>query len=75
MPPSGSFRQVYVKCPFYKHDDGCRKIVCEGLVPNSNLTLSYGRKQDYLIQMETFCCGSYQKCEVHQALMTKYEED
>lgn len=75
MPPSGSFRQVEVKCPFYKHDDGFKKIICEGLVEGGSLIATFSRKADFLIQFETFCCGCYEKCEVYRGLMTKYEEE
>lgn len=27
--PSGSYRQVYVKCPFYLYDDGAGRTCCE----------------------------------------------
>lgn len=73
--PSGSFRQIDVQCPFYKHDDGKRRITCEGLVDRSSLSLTYLSKKDYEIQIETFCCEHYKKCEVYRMLMEKYEEE
>ena len=30
---SGSYRQVYVVCPYYVTDNGRDRIVCEGLTP------------------------------------------
>ena len=73
--PSGSFKQTYVVCPFYKYDDGKRRITCEGLVDNSSLALIYQHKTDYERQISVFCCEHYKNCEVYQMLMTKYEED
>lgn len=73
--PSGSFRQAYVVCPFFKYDDGKRRITCEGLVDNSSLALIYQHKTDYERQISVFCCEHYKNCEVYQMLMTKYEED
>lgn len=70
----GSFNQVYVQCPFYKHDEG-KRITCEGLIDKSSITVSYISKRDYEIQLKTFCCEHYQKCEVYRMLMQKYEEE
>ena len=72
---SGSFRQVEVRCPFYHHDDGYRKITCEGIVDDSSLSLNYRHKKDFEIQVTVFCCQHYENCEVHQMLMRKYEDD
>ena len=77
--PSGSFKQTDVKCPFYKYDDGKKRITCEGLIgskEDSSLALIYRQKQDYERQINTFCCSHYTKCEVYRILMReKYEED
>lgn len=72
--PSGSYRQADVKCPFYRRDDGRGRITCEGLLDESSLTLNYRKRSDYKIQMDVFCTGSYEKCEVYRMLMEKYEE-
>lgn len=73
--PSGSYKQIEVQCPFYKYDDGKRRITCEGLVDDSSLALIYQRKSDYEAQINVFCCKHYEKCEVYRMLMEKYEED
>lgn len=73
--PSGSFMQVYVQCPFYKYDDGRRHITCEGLIDKSSITLAYITRTDYEIQLRSFCCEHYKKCEVYKMLMAKYEEE
>lgn len=73
---SGSYRQVDVRCPFYKSDDGRGRITCEGLIDQSSLTLSYRQRGDYEIQIGVFCSGCYDRCEVYRMLMeNKYEED
>ena len=72
---SGSYRQVYVRCPFYKHDDGRRRITCEGIVEDSSVALIYHKKADYETQIRVFCCENYKKCEVHRLLMDKYKEE
>lgn len=73
--PSGSYKQIEVKCPFYKYDDGKKRITCEGIVDNSSLALIYHYRTDYETQINVFCCEHYQKCEVYRILMEKYEED
>ena len=42
--PSGSFKQADVQCPFYKFDDGKRRITCEGIIEDSSLALIYHNK-------------------------------
>lgn len=69
-----------VKCPFYQYDE-CRnrykqyRIACEGLTEDSTLMLIYTYKRDYSIQLDTFCCEHFDRCEVYRMLMQKYEEN
>lgn len=70
----GSYRQVDVQCPFYKADDGYRRITCEGIIDDSSLALIYRRKRDYETQITVFCCEHYEKCEVYRMLMEKYDD-
>lgn len=72
--PSGSYYQADVMCPFYKYDDGRRRITCEGLVDDSSLALIYRKKGDFEQQIQTFCCRHYTRCEVYRILMDKYED-
>lgn len=72
--PSGSYIQVFVRCPFYKYDDGKKRITCEGLTDDSSLALIYHNKTDYEKQISIFCCRHYTKCELYRMLMEKYEE-
>lgn len=73
--PSGSYRQTYVRCPFYKFDDGKKRITCEGIIDDSSLALIYHNKKDYETQIMTFCCEHYMKCEVYRLLIEKYDEE
>ena len=73
--PSGSYKQVNVQCPFYKFDDGKRRITCEGLVEDSSVALIYRKKRDFITQVDAFCCKHYERCEIYQALLKKYEEE
>ena len=76
-PPSGSYKAVYVQCPFFRRDDGCHRIVCEGLIgeQDSGITLWFKRKSDYGTQISEFCSKDYKMCEIYGVLMKKYEED
>ena len=73
--PSGSYKQIEVQCPFYKFDDGKRRITCEGLIDDSSLALIYHNKQDYETQINVFCCKYYINCEVYRLLMDKYPDE
>lgn len=76
MPlPSGSYKQAYVKCPFYKFDDGKRRITCEGIIDDSSLALIYHNKHDYDMQIGMYCCDKYKRCEIYNLLKGKYDED
>lgn len=66
---SGSYKQVNVQCPFFMSDDGKHQIRCEGIVDRSNISLNYRLKADYMIQIDTFCCQYYKRCEIYQMLM------
>ena len=72
--PSG-FKKADVQCPFYKYDDGKRRITCEGIIDDSSLALIYHNKRDYETQFEVFCCKNYKKCEIYAVLMQKYDEE
>ena len=50
-----SFNQVSVRCPFFVDDDGKSWIECEGITNTSALSQKYQTKEDYKIQMKTFC--------------------
>ena len=71
---SGSYRQVYILCPYYRSDDGRHTITCEGLTANSTLRLQYGTKEDYEIQLKTFCERHYDNCEICRMLTELNEE-
>ena len=75
--PSGSYRgKADALCPFYRFDDGRKhRIVCEGLVDNSTLALTYRQREDYDTQLGVFCCEHFKRCEVYAILAAKYDDD
>lgn len=75
MSTSGSYLQQEVLCPFYKKDDGKRRITCEGIVENSSVILTFRYDKLFKQQMKVFCCKHYDRCEVYRMLIQKYEDD
>lgn len=66
-----------IRCPFYRDmERQGQKIICEGLEDRSSIILAYRKKQMWMRQMNTFCCGRYEACEIYQAIMqAKYLDD
>lgn len=72
---SGSYRQVYVVCPYYVTDNGKNRIVCEGLTPGGQNQTFYRKRKNYAAHMERFCCADYWNCPICAALDEKYREE
>ena len=72
--PSG-YKKADVQCPFYKYDDGKRRIICEGIIKDSSMIFNFHKKKDYEIQFDVFCCGHFKNCEWQAVLMKKYDEE
>lgn len=72
--PSGSFRQVYVKCPFYLYDDGAGRICCEGAVDGTTMATLFRHRGQLQQHMRIFCENAYTCCELYRAVMAKYNE-
>ena len=76
MPRRGwKVGRAEARCPFYRKDT-LLTISCEGLVGDSSIVQNFGRREDALIQLRTFCCRRYENCEIYQAIMkAKYQEE
>lgn len=64
---------VYVKCPYYKREQG-QKICCEGVTEGSSIHLAFDANvhpgmKDY---EKTFCKGDYNKCPIAQMLNRRH---
>lgn len=75
-----SFDSVNVRCSFFVNDKAgsiCYKIICEGITDRSTISWLFQDKEDYKIQMKTFCCDRYTNCELYRVLIEKeeYEDD
>lgn len=74
--PSGSYRQVYVKCPFYLYDDGARRICCEGIAPETTVATMFRHRGQLQQHMRIFCENAFTCCELYRAVMAaKYEDE
>lgn len=73
-----SRNDVRVRCPFYRYDE-CSKeqgpqITCEGLVPDSCISVSFRDVDSWERHLVACCCGNYVQCPVYRMLLEKYEE-
>lgn len=71
---AGSFYQADVQCPFYKYDDGRRRITCEGLTDDSSIALISRTRDGFHQQITGICSGTYQDCPIYKMLMRKYPD-
>ncbi len=65
----------YAQCPYYRHCDGKKKVICQGVSDGSRLCWEFGNSEDLNIQVKVFCCDKYKNCEVYQMLKQIYEDD
>lgn len=74
--PSGSYWQQAVTCPFYKYDDGKKKIVCEGFRDENLVDVRWSVRQDFERHMELFCCRNCENCEIYRMIYeAKYDDE
>lgn len=70
-----AFERVEVVCPFYRHDDGIRRMVCEGLLDTSTISQHFRGKKQMVRYMERYCFSDCTSCEIFRMLMhAKYED-
>lgn len=72
--PSGSFRQVDVRCPYYIGDDGRHVITCEGILPHSKLQVRLRTREVYEETMLVYCSMAWEECPIAKLLNAKWEE-
>jgi hypothetical protein len=63
----------YARCPYYS-EESYQQIFCEGIIPHSSLTLSFGNVDDKKDHVRDYCCANYQLCCVCQMHNRRYEE-
>ena len=71
--PSGTYKQVYVKCPFYQYDENM-KITCEGVITNSSLRTIFHSPVEYNDYMKEYCSLRYNDCPIARLLDEQYDE-
>lgn len=63
------------RCPYYHRTDGKNRVACDGVIEGGSVILYFVAKEDLDIQLGTFCCGQYRKCEVYRMLTSIYDEE
>ena len=63
----------YAECPFYRTVEG-KNIICQGVTQASSLVWKFRRREDFEIQINTFCSDHYRNCEVYRMLYKISEE-
>lgn len=71
--PSGTYKQVYVKCPFYLYDENM-KITCEGVITGSSLRTIFHSPVEYSDYMKEYCSFRYNDCPIARLLDEQYDE-
>lgn len=71
---SGEYRQVYVKCPFYRFSTPTT-LSCEGLGDAQTIKWTFIKKAELNKQMEVFCMDHCENCELYRMLLeAKYND-
>jgi len=63
------------QCPFYHRTDCKSRVECDGVTEDGTVSLQFADKKALFIQLRTFCCGQYGKCEVYRMLTSIYDEE
>ena len=58
-------------CPFYS-SDGSLKVICEGLIDDSNTIHEFKSKEAAAIFFRKYCCDNFAKCPFYKILEAKY---
>lgn len=70
-----AFERAEVVCPFYRHDDGVRRLVCEGVSDTTTLSQHFRGKRQMGKYMERYCFHDCTDCEIFSMLMrSKYAD-
>lgn len=68
------WRDNYAVCHFFLRSNS-NTITCCGVIDGTRLSWSFPDRKDKDRQMDVFCCGKYQNCEVYRMLKDVYEEE
>lgn len=71
-----SRKQIYIKCPFYKGDDGKQCMIgCEGLLSDRSTEHFFPNKEEYLSFLMKYCEDKWEKCPFAKSLnQNKYAD-
>lgn len=65
----GSYKQVNVKCPYYRSDNGRDRIICEGLLPVTKTTSARGISRKTMMVCDKI--GGAKRCFVTRPMGTR----
>ena len=68
------YLDAHVRCPFYKHADGRKVVICEGPFERSSVTTRFYRGAELRAHMRLLCESEYEKCPVYRAVYEKYDD-
>ena len=67
--------EARVRCPFFRRTTPT-SIICEGVIDLSTNQWRFGLAADRERQLEVFCCGRFEFCEIYRAVHgAKYDEE
>lgn len=63
-----------VICPYYKGSDRDH-IKCEGIMPNTSMTIGFGNRREKALYLKLKCCSNVNTCAICKILNKKYGVD
>ena len=70
---ASTYKDVEVKCPFYK-EQTARTISCEGITDDSIIKQYFSFPRSKELHVNVFCERKFENCEIYRMLVKKYEE-
>ncbi|MBQ3009755.1 MAG: hypothetical protein IJD81_01040 [Oscillospiraceae bacterium] len=70
------YERADVICPFYCYDSSKEKrIVCEGVLPNTTITQRFSRKKQWEKFIDRYCIHHCNECELFRLILrVKYPD-
>lgn len=69
------YQDAAVQCPFYKHHDRKKIIICEGPVKKTSVTLRFYKRSDLQRYVKDKCESEYRSCPIFLETDKKYETE
>ena len=69
-----TYKDVRIKCPFYKISDGKSFVLCEGPKKRTSVTTRFYRGDELRGHIKKHCEDCYKSCWLYRDCMLKYDE-